>query len=229
MSIAREACFMQGFKLKFLGPYMQRLLRLATDAHLREELTSFPLAINSDDAIELEHRPGVHSHAFMGFSKFFGGAQTGSPACIFTVEAHVLRKAPRKVPHPRLWLACTLSGLQEECCSLWWLGALSACMWLNAGLIQVLVRLLWPKMRKRSGRLGGKGAPGSARAAILNFLSGLQPAELRPLLVMFMTPLAVAIKPQGKFTLYQVHASDLEEDLSIFFVDACLERSNQYQ
>ena len=53
----------------------------------------------------------------------------------------------------------------------------------------MLVRLLWPKMRKRSGRLGGKGAPGSARAAILNFLTALEPPELRPLLVLFLSPL----------------------------------------
>lgn len=58
------------------------------------------------------------------------------------------------------------------------------------GLTAVLVRLLWPKMRKRSGRLGGKGAPGSARTAILNFLTGLEPPELRPLLVLFLNPLS---------------------------------------
>lgn len=62
-----------------------------------------------------------------------------------------------------------------------------------AGLKAVLVRLLWPKMRKRSGRLGGKGAPGSARAAILNFLAALDPPELRPLLVLFLTPLDAAL------------------------------------
>lgn len=57
----------------------------------------------------------------------------------------------------------------------------------------MLVRLLWPKMRKRSGRLGGKGAPGSARAAILNFLTGLEPPELRPLLVLFLNPLSAGL------------------------------------
>ena len=31
----------------------------------------------------------------------------------------------------------------------------------GAGVVGVLVRLLWPKMRKRSGRLGGKGAFGT--------------------------------------------------------------------
>lgn len=64
----------------------------------------------------------------------------------------------------------------------------------------MLVRLLWPKMRKRSGRLGGKGAPGSARAAILNFLTALEPPELRPLLVLFLSPLVsgfAAAAPAG--------------------------------
>lgn len=71
-----------------------------------------------------------------------------------------------------------------------------------AGLIALVVRLLWPKMRKRSGRLGGKGAPGSARAAILNFLSALEPAELRPLLVLFMSPLSAAFKSRGDLLTY---------------------------
>ena len=58
----------------------------------------------------------------------------------------------------------------------------------------MLVPLLWPKMRKRSGRLGGKGAPGSARAAILNFFTALEPAELRPLLAYFLAPVGPAIR-----------------------------------
>lgn len=58
----------------------------------------------------------------------------------------------------------------------------------------MLVRLLWPKMRKRSGRLGGKGAPGSARVAILNFFTALEPAELRPLLAHFLAPIGPAIR-----------------------------------
>ena len=45
-------------------------------------------------------------------------------------------------------------------------------------------------MRRRSGRLGGKGAPGSARSAILNFLAAAEPQELAPLLFLFMQPLS---------------------------------------
>ena len=62
----------------------------------------------------------------------------------------------------------------------------------DAGLIPVLVRLLYPKMRKRSGRLGGKGAPGSARAAILNYLAALDAAELAPLVQLFLQPVSSA-------------------------------------
>lgn len=51
------------------------------------------------------------------------------------------------------------------------------------------MRLLFPKLRKRSGRLAGRGALGSARAAILNFLASAQPGELRPLLEAFLEPL----------------------------------------
>ena len=67
-------------------------------------------------------------------------------------------------------------------------------LYVCAGLIAVLVRLLWPRMRKRSGRLGGKGAPGSARAAILNFFTALEPAELRPLLALLLAPIGSAIR-----------------------------------
>ena len=50
-------------------------------------------------------------------------------------------------------------------------------------------------MRKRTGRLGGRGAPGSARAAILNFLAGLDGPELRPLLLLVLGPLGTAFVP----------------------------------
>ena len=68
----------------------------------------------------------------------------------------------------------------------------------GAGLLAVVVRLLWPKMRKRNGRLNGKGAPGSARAAILNFLAAAEPLELAPLMLMVLQPLSSAFrKPEG--------------------------------
>jgi U3 small nucleolar RNA-associated protein 20 len=53
-------------------------------------------------------------------------------------------------------------------------------------------------MRKRSGRLGGRGAPGSARAAVLNALAALQPLELRPLLELLLEPLGGVFRdPNG--------------------------------
>ena len=61
-----------------------------------------------------------------------------------------------------------------------------------AGLMHLAIHLLWPKMRKRSGRLGGRGAPGSARAAILNTLGMLAPAELAPLVTLFLQPVGSA-------------------------------------
>ncbi|KAL0035339.1 hypothetical protein WJX77_001780 [Trebouxia sp. C0004] len=68
----------------------------------------------------------------------------------------------------------------------------------RAGLIPLLVRLLYPKMRKRSGRLGGKGAPGSARSAILNYLAALDPAELAPLVQLFLQPISKAFQRQDQ-------------------------------
>lgn len=50
---------MQGFRLRFLGAHLERLLRLADDATLRTELASFPLAAGAEGGIAAEHRAGV--------------------------------------------------------------------------------------------------------------------------------------------------------------------------
>jgi hypothetical protein len=52
-------------------------------------------------------------------------------------------------------------------------------------------------MRKRGNRLAGKGATGSGRAAVLNFLAGLEALELRPLLELLLEPLAPAFAEPG--------------------------------
>lgn len=65
----------------------------------------------------------------------------------------------------------------------------------HAGLMNVAIRLLWPRMRRRSGRFAGHGAPGSSRAAILNALTALLPEELAPLLLLNVQPLSNAIQP----------------------------------
>ncbi len=62
----------------------------------------------------------------------------------------------------------------------------------------VLIRVLFPSLRKRTGRLGGKGAPGSARAAVLNYLAGAHAEELSTLLELFLRPMAGCfVKPDG--------------------------------
>lgn len=58
-------CVAQGFKLRYLGPYADRLLRLAADATLREELTAFPLSSTADNPVQPEHRPGAHPFSFL--------------------------------------------------------------------------------------------------------------------------------------------------------------------
>ena len=70
----------------------------------------------------------------------------------------------------------------------------------SAELVPLLIRLLYPKMRKRSGRLGGKGAPGSARTAILNYLAALEPAELAPLVPLFPQPISAAFASTQSLT-----------------------------
>lgn len=58
------------------------------------------------------------------------------------------------------------------------------------GLIPILTRVLFAKIRKRTGRLAGRGSVGSARTSILNYLAGLEPEELRTLFELFLEPLA---------------------------------------
>eukprot|EP00890_Picochlorum_soloecismus_P003078 jgi/Picsp_1/3771/NSC_06606-R1_u3 snornp protein utp20 len=111
------------FKIEWLNPYLESLLKIVDNKTLRSELTAFPLAKESS---------GVRA------------------------EDAVLEILPEH----------------------------------RKGFVPVLIACLFPKMRKRSGRLGGKGAPGSARTAILNFLSGAEPEELDALLELFLAPLS---------------------------------------
>lgn len=60
----------------------------------------------------------------------------------------------------------------------------------HTGFVPVLIRVLFPSLRKRTGRLAGKGAPGSARAAVLNYLAGAQAEELSTLLELFLRPMS---------------------------------------
>ena len=58
----------------------------------------------------------------------------------------------------------------------------------RSAIVPLLIRLLWPKMRKRSGRLAGKGASGSARTAIFLYLAGLDTHELVPFIGLMIAP-----------------------------------------
>ncbi len=134
------------FKLKWLNPYVERILRLVDNKTLRSELTAFPLAHDA--------------------------TSTRSEDSVVQIEAEHRKD-----------------------------------------LVPFIIACLFPRMRKRNGRLGGKGmyihscntltfetlcqhyyvcagAPGSARVAILNFLSGAEPSELSALLELFLLPLS---------------------------------------
>lgn len=67
-------------------------------------------------------------------------------------------------------------------------------------------------MRKRSGRLGGKGVPGSARSAILNYLAALEPAELAPLVQLFLQPISSAFQQQQDSNTAQDAAKTASSD-----------------
>jgi len=138
------------FKLPFLMPYSDRLLKLADNKTLRAELAAFPLSPDSKAVL----RDGEEGAALL--------------------EEH------------------------------------------RQGLVPLLIRLLYPKMRKRNGRLGGKGAPGSARAAILNFLSAAKTGELQSLLQLFLEPLAdkAFIKPPSSIDNNDNNNNDNDNDTS---------------
>jgi U3 small nucleolar RNA-associated protein 20 len=61
-------------------------------------------------------------------------------------------------------------------------------------VVPVVIRVLFPCMRKRSARFGGLGAAGSARAAILNKLGCLEVEELVTVAALFLAPLAAAVR-----------------------------------
>ncbi|KAK9843296.1 hypothetical protein WJX74_009992 [Apatococcus lobatus] len=62
------------------------------------------------------------------------------------------------------------------------------------GLVPVLVHLLWPRLRKRSGKQAKKGGAGSGRTAVLHFLAGMEPAELRHLVQLVLQPVSGALR-----------------------------------
>ena len=83
----------------------------------------------------------------------------------------------------------------------------------------MLTRLLFSKMRKRTGRLGGRGAAGSARSAILNFLAAAPPHELTTLVELFLSPLAPAL-PREREALADAAAAEAADTPFAPFPDA---------
>lgn len=67
-----EHVMLQGFRLRFLGAHLERLLRLADDATLRLELAAFPLAPGADGGIAAEHRAGAARHLSVRFPDSVG-------------------------------------------------------------------------------------------------------------------------------------------------------------
>ncbi|GJP63639.1 hypothetical protein CLOP_g20705 [Closterium sp. NIES-67] len=65
----------------------------------------------------------------------------------------------------------------------------------RATLFPVLIRLLLPKLKKRSGQLAGKAAAGVQRTTVLAFLARLQPSELLPLFLLMLDPFRPAFHP----------------------------------
>ena len=79
------------------------------------------------------------------------------------------------------------------------------------GLIPVLMNMLWPRLRKRSGKQAKKGPAGSCRTAVLHFLAGMEPSELRYLVQLVLHPVTAAMQgsPTGP-TTEASHVTDAE-------------------
>jgi U3 small nucleolar RNA-associated protein 20 len=67
----------------------------------------------------------------------------------------------------------------------------------RAQLMPLIIRLLTPTLRKRHGRIAGKGTPGAARKATIDFLGGLDTAELTPLFRTLFQPMAPTLRGGG--------------------------------
>ena len=67
----------------------------------------------------------------------------------------------------------------------------------RAGFVPVLLRLLYPSIRKRKQRLTAKASKASARAVVLNYLAALRTAELRPLLELVLEPVVADLARTG--------------------------------
>ncbi|CAI5484054.1 unnamed protein product, partial [Closterium sp. Yama58-4] len=65
----------------------------------------------------------------------------------------------------------------------------------RASVIPVVIRLLLPKLKKRSGQLAGKAAAGVQRGTVLTFLARLPPTELLPLFHLMLLPFRPALRP----------------------------------
>ncbi|CAI5536246.1 unnamed protein product [Closterium sp. Naga37s-1] len=65
----------------------------------------------------------------------------------------------------------------------------------RASVIPVIIRLLLPKLKKRSGQLAGKAAAGVQRGTVLTFLARLPPSELLPLFHLMLLPFRPALRP----------------------------------
>ena len=61
------------------------------------------------------------------------------------------------------------------------------------GLVPVLMHLLWPRLRKRTGKQAKKGPAGSSRKAVQHFLASMEPSELRHLMHMALHPISAAM------------------------------------
>jgi hypothetical protein len=104
------------------------------------------------------------------------------PCAAFAVsEEWRQRVLPANQP---IFLTCTLMCLLPACLAALCRrptslradeGALALLAEHRAGVVPLLIRLLFPKMRKRSGRLGGKGGLGAGAGAVAGSLLRMVP------------------------------------------------------
>eukprot|EP00898_Chlorokybus_atmophyticus_P007671 jgi/Chlat1/7905/Chrsp67S07348 len=86
-------------------------------------------------------------------------------------------------------------------------------------LMPHIVRIMFPKLRKKSGKVAGRSAAGISRKAALIYLSHLEPHELAPLFSLIIAPL-IAMQTFATQPDWLSSLSDLDAALSAIDLDA---------
>lgn len=93
----------------------------------------------------------------------------------------------------------------------------------RSGLLEVVLRILYPKIMKRSGKFAGKTGAGVQRNAVLQFLAQLETEELAPLFTLLLKPLQTSFSDAASLisegSTPQWEAAILKREVTSKFID----------